>query len=76
MITLKELSGEEQFLLKWLSKEDSSAYGECYGYSLNTLINTGLAATSEKPPSDFSRVSLTEAGWAALSLQQGKTHEA
>lgn len=67
MITYKELSGEEQFLLKWLSKEDSSAYGECHGYSLNTLINTGLVKASETPPSDFARVSLTDAGWSALS---------
>lgn len=72
MTSMKELSGEEQFLLKWLSKEDSSAYGECYGYALNTLINTGLAATSETPPSDFSRVSLTEAGWSALTSPNDK----
>jgi len=60
------LSGEERLLLKWLSKEDSSAYGECSGYALNTLINTGLAQANENPPSDYARVSLTRAGWLKL----------
>lgn len=59
-----ELTSQEKFLLEWLSKEDSSAYGECYGKSLNVLIAQGLAQTSETPPSDWARVSLTEAGFA------------
>lgn len=56
------LTSREKFLLEWLSKEDSSAYGECHGQELNVLLNTGLAVSSETPPSDYARISLTENG--------------
>ena len=62
------LTSQEKFLLEWLGKEDNSAYGECYGSALNVLINCGLAQTSETPPSDYSRVSLTDAGFVMLKM--------
>ncbi len=65
-MTVEKLSGEEKMVLRWLWKEDSSAYGECHGYALNTLLNTGLATSNETPPSDYARISLTDAGWAIL----------
>jgi hypothetical protein len=56
------LTTQERLLLEWLSKEESSAYGECNGDSLNLLVNTGLAQYSRTPPSDYDGVSLTAAG--------------
>jgi hypothetical protein len=43
MTTLSELSEDEKNLLEWLSQEDTSQYGECYGKSLDTLIAKGYA---------------------------------
>jgi hypothetical protein len=61
------LTSQEKFLLEWLSKEDSSAYGECEGQALTVLINCGLAmVTPEVPRTGYSRVSLTDAGRQAL----------
>lgn len=56
----------EEFLLDWLSKEDSSAYGECSGKTLDALVAKGLATFHRVHgrPIEYSRVCLTEAGWA------------
>jgi hypothetical protein len=40
---MNNLSESERDLLKWLSKEDYSQYGECYGKDLDKLIIYGLA---------------------------------
>jgi hypothetical protein len=65
-----ELTSQEKFLLQWLSKEDSSAYGECSGSALTALINKKLATTDEVPPSDWARVLLTEAGWLKIKAMR------
>jgi hypothetical protein len=60
----------EQFLLNWLSKEESSAYGECRGAVLDGLIAKGFAEVAAPPPGrdkDYARVRLTDAGRAALA---------
>jgi hypothetical protein len=61
------LTSQERFLLEWLSKSESSAYGECYGSELNVLVNTGLAAYSKTPPSDYDEVFLTDVGRSHLT---------
>jgi len=71
-----ELTSQERFLLEWLSKEESSAYGECEGPSLNVLINTGLAYECRlHPVYGYARISLTEAGYA-LAERLRETAEA
>jgi hypothetical protein len=62
-----ELTKDARLLLEWLSKEDSSAKGECGGASLNALIEQGLAYVS-LPHSvpGYERISLTDAGRAVL----------
>lgn len=62
------MNANERFLLEWLSKEDTSAYGECKGPSLNNLIAFGLAevTTVDARGQDYNGVSLTERGHEAL----------
>lgn len=77
---LTTLTNSETFLLEWLGKEDSSAYGECKGRDLDVLVDLGLAEVGPMQPiyptsRDFCRVSLTEAGWerrAALARAEGR----
>jgi hypothetical protein len=74
-----DLTHHEQFLLKWLSGEDFSQYGECHGKALDGLIAKGLAQIHgphehqsgfiAKEPHDtqslmYRAVSLTDAGIA------------
>jgi hypothetical protein len=61
-----DLSKTERFLLAWLSKEESSAYGECNGKDLDRLVALGYAQIEPAGPAPRpdSRVSLTEDGWA------------
>ena len=75
-----ELTTSERDLLEWLSKEDFSQYGECYGKSLDRLIELGLAQVHAPGQhqhfiaNDFAgtkgkmyqSVSLTEKGWEML----------
>jgi len=58
----------ERLLLEWLSKEESSALGECYSASLWRLVGEGYAAiTSDADRSwGFARVGLTEKGWLKM----------
>lgn len=65
-----DLTKYQKFLLTWLSKEGSSAYGECRGADLDRLIELGLAWRAPAPPDrdiDYARVSLTNAGREALA---------
>lgn len=71
------LMPSEEVLLRWLSKEDFSQYGECHGSDLDSLIAKGLAQIHG--PGEHQRfiandpegtkglmyraVSLTEVGW-------------
>ncbi|GAA5544237.1 MULTISPECIES: hypothetical protein [Hyphomicrobiales] len=59
----------DEFLLVWLSKEESSAYGECRGEALDRLIAKGFAEVGPTPPGrdkNYARVRLTDAGREAL----------
>jgi len=57
----------EAFLLNWLSKEDTSSLGECKCEQLGALYAKGLVTLIPcHGHSDFSRVALTEAGWALI----------
>lgn len=61
-------TASETNLLEWLSKEDSSSLGECYGTNLWPLVGEGLAeikATNDRPW-HYARVSLTDKGWLKL----------
>ena len=41
-VTKRNLTKDERDLLEWLSEEEFSQYGECYGAALNALIEAGL----------------------------------
>jgi hypothetical protein len=72
---MAKLTGEQRFLLEWLSKEDSSSLGECHGKSLDALVEQGLAVIGAVAPGmhgHYRRVSLTPAGRAALSASKAK----
>jgi hypothetical protein len=64
---MSDLTSEESFLLKWLDKEESSALGECEGQALTVLINLGFAEIKDTSDGLWSRVSLTQAGYAKLT---------
>lgn len=54
------------FVLEWLSKEDWSAYGECEGAALNSLIADGFAILAHEPPTGRTGVAITESGLRKL----------
>jgi hypothetical protein len=60
------MTKEQIFLLKWLSKEDSSSMGECEGKDLSYLVGCGFAKIFWDKRGikyiTYSRVSLTEKG--------------
>ena len=61
----RHLSKDEAFVLDWLSKEDTSAYGECCGKALDRLVDLNLAWVAPVPDGidrGFARVSLTVRG--------------
>lgn len=75
---------DEADLIEWLSCEDFSQYGECYGKTLDSLIANGLAQVhgpgehqvfiARGPGQMYRAVSLTEAGWEmAKKLRARKT---
>ena len=61
----REYSKDEKQLLEWLSKEESSALGECYSKALWHLVGEGLAEVAPAVGRSwgFARVSLTPEGW-------------
>lgn len=66
------LTKDERMTLEWLAKEDSSAYGECKGVALDTLVRLGLASLG---PAEFGReyyrrVEVTDAGREELKWRQ------
>lgn len=65
----------ETFLLEWLSKAESSAFGECEGAILDALLVKGLARVEWVPnkPAQYGRVYLTDAGRAALQKRERET---
>lgn len=70
-----ELTKRKGFLLDWLAKEDSSAYGECHGPDLNWLREQGLAEwpvneTGHAANGSWTRVKLTEAGMALAAKRR------
>lgn len=66
-------TSQERFLLEWLSKEESSAYGECHGDALNELLRRGFAIVSPamvgRDP-HYRRVSITDSGLASLQKEE------
>lgn len=75
---MSDLTSGQQFLLRWLSQEDFSQYGECHGNDLDALVAAGLAQLHgggehqsgfiAKGSGDMYRaVSLTDAGRAAVA---------
>lgn len=79
------LTQKEAYLLKWLGEEDFSQYGECFGPTLDRLMELGLAQLHGEETGFnntfiakghdimFRAVSLTEAGREALkTLTNGR----
>jgi hypothetical protein len=60
------LSPTERSLLLWLGRKDFNEYGECFGRTLDVLIEKGLARHYPDPGSRHGKmldtVSLTTAG--------------
>lgn len=75
---MAKLGKNEWFLLEWLSKEDSSAYGECNGPALDKLVDEGIAELGPVPArgADYRRVWLTDYGWEVLTDARDATAEA
>lgn len=67
------LMSGERFMLDWLSKEESSALGECEGADLAHLEQMGLVEIipAEGKHRHYSSVRLTNDGRAALSKIDG-----
>lgn len=77
--------GGQHYLIRWLAKEDSSAYGECMGADYDRLLKYGLVIEPTMPlsPRDiaYARVSLTPKGLALNAvlrereiIEKGKPH--
>jgi hypothetical protein len=76
------MTKEERYLLEWLSKEDGQ-YGECYGKTLDALIENGFAVVGGEDTGlnngfiakgrdiMYRAVSITDAGRAALTRPDG-----
>lgn len=62
------MSSLQIFMLGWLGKEETSAYGECCGPALDGLVAEGLAIVDRSElrgrHEGYALVSLTEAGHA------------
>jgi hypothetical protein len=79
---MSDLTHEERDLLDWLSREDFSQYGECYGKSLDRLMALGLAQLHGEETETqncfiakgrgimFRAVSLTQAGFQKAREQR------
>lgn len=63
---LSELSSSEASLLHWLSLEDESTLGECYGADLEKLVSLGYAEKLHPTLGLRGKVRLTEEGIACL----------
>ena len=74
---MSRLTRSQSFLLEWLSKEESSALGECRGADLQVLLDAGFAELGPYPfhigDENYRRVSLTPAGRAALAASPAVT---
>lgn len=77
------LSRDERRLLQWLSEETFNQYGECHGAALDSLIARGFAEIHEGREHQsgfiaqgdgpmYRAVSLTDAGIAAVRIQEGQ----
>lgn len=64
MTGAQTFTSSQHHLLDWLSKEDSSTYGECKGKDLDHLMERGLVEwkARDRRGDDFGQVGLTEAG--------------
>lgn len=66
------LTRRERFVLEWLSKEDFSTIGECEGQTLTVLLNCGLVEITQGDRGLWAKVSLTDAGRAAIAKAEGR----
>lgn len=66
---LVELTDEDQFILDWLSKEETSQVGECEGKAFGRLLGFGLAELGPEDPrgEQYRTVKLTDKGKALVS---------
>lgn len=72
------ITQDEISILEWLSREDSSALGECQGAILDSLKAKGFATWDEstQPPNlkEYCRVSVTDLGWSILKQDRSTIH--
>lgn len=63
---MRDFTRSQHHLIDWLSREDSSAIGECQGKDLDWLVEQGLATCTEGDTRgrEHDRVSLTDEGYA------------
>lgn len=84
MTERKPLNADEISLLHWLSREDFSQYGECFGKSLDSLVERGFAQLhgdngrkdsfiAKGDSQMYQSVSVTDAGRALLAKREGKS---
>jgi hypothetical protein len=76
---MASLTSEERYILQWLTEEDGQ-YGECYGKTLDGLIERGFAVVGGEDTGlnnsfiakgrdiMYRAVSITDAGRAALNV--------
>jgi hypothetical protein len=73
-MALADLSTSAACTLIWLTKADSSPYGECKGAGLDELVRFGLARIKPSGPlridQDYRRVVVTKAGHSVAALGQ------
>lgn len=69
-----QLSERELRLLKWLSLEEYSQYGECYGPDLDSLVKKGLVQIHEsgEHQSRFIAKGNTKMYWAVSLTDEGR----
>lgn len=66
---MTKLDKDQRLVLEWLSKEDSSSYGECQGAALDALVEKGIAELGPIPSGrdeGFRRVWLSDYGWELI----------
>jgi hypothetical protein len=68
------LTDAERMLMLWLAKEEESQYGECYGDTLDSLIEKGLAQVRENSGLDNSFIAKGQDRmyWAVSLTDRGR----
>jgi hypothetical protein len=66
---MTKLTNDQHLVHEWLSKDDTSAYGECKGAALDALVELGIAELGPIPAGrseDYRRVWLSDYGWELI----------